>query len=81
MIQRTFNIETATVFMFSLRLGLVTQLNDSALDVLKYHYIIKSIREPLIGNSRFLIHNSIKQLRYYADVKEGAFSWLKLWKI
>ena len=81
MIQRTFNIETATVFMFSLRLGLVTQLNDSAMDVLKYHYIIKSIREHLIGNSRFLIHNSIKQLRYYADVKEGAFSWLKLWKI
>ena len=33
---------------------LVTQLNGSALGVLKHHYITKRIRELLIGNSRFL---------------------------
>ena len=36
--------------------------------VLKHHYIAKRIRELLIGNSRFLIHNSLNQSPYYADI-------------
>ena len=35
------------------------------MEVLKHHYITKGIRELLIGNSRFLIYNSLKQLLYY----------------
>ena len=63
-IPRTFEIERITIFMFSLCIGLVTQLNDSALGVLKHHYITKRIRELLIGNSRFLIYNLLNQLLY-----------------
>ena len=58
-------IRRATIFIFSFCIGLVTQLNGSALGVLKHHYITKRIRELLIGNSRFLIYNSLKQLLYY----------------
>ena len=58
---RTFNTERRTLFIFSFCTGLVTQLTDSALGVLKRHYITKRIRELLIGNSRFLIHNSLNQ--------------------
>ena len=50
----TFNIERTTIFIFCFCIGLVTQLNSSALGVLKQH-ITKRIREPLSGNSRFLI--------------------------
>ena len=51
---RTFNIERKTIFIFSFCIGLVTQLNGSALGVLKHHYITKRIRELLIGNSTLL---------------------------
>ena len=36
--------------------------------VLKHHYITKRIRERLIGHSKFLIHNSLNQSPYYADI-------------
>ena len=51
-------VRRTTIFIFSFCIGLVTQLNGSALGVLKHHYITKRIRELLIGNSRFLIYNS-----------------------
>ena len=54
-------IRRAIIFIFSFCIGLVTQLNVSALGVLKQHYITKRIRELLIGNSRFLIYNSLKE--------------------
>ena len=54
-----------TIFIFSFCIGLVTQLNGSSLGVLKHHYITKRNRELLIGNSRFLIYNSLNQLLYY----------------
>ena len=57
-------IRRTTIFIFSLCTGLVTKLNGSALGVLKHHYITKRIREFLIGNSRFLIYNSLNQLLY-----------------
>ena len=47
------------------------QLNGSALGVLKHYYITKRIRDFLIGNSRFLIHNSLNRLLYYTDIKES----------
>ena len=59
-------IKRTTIFISSFCIGLVTRLNGSALRVLKHHYITKRIRELLIGNSRFLIYNSLKQLLYYA---------------
>ena len=52
---RAFNIEKTTIFIFSFCIGLVTELNNSALGILKQHYIAKRIREVLIGNSGFLI--------------------------
>ena len=58
-------IRRTTIFIFSFCIGLVTQLNGSALGALKRHYITKRIRELLIGNSRFLICNSLNQLLYY----------------
>ena len=58
-------IRRTTIFIFSFRIGFVTQFNGSALGVLKHHYITKRIRELLIGNSRFLIYNSLNQLLYY----------------
>ena len=58
---RACNIERTTIFIFSFSIGLVTQLNGSALGVLKHHYITKRTRELLVGNLRFLIHNSLKQ--------------------
>ena len=61
---RTFDIERTAIFVFSFCIGLVTQLNRLTLGVLKHHDITKLIRE-LIGNSRFLIHNSLNQLLYY----------------
>ena len=42
------------IFIFSFCILLVTQLNGSALGVLKHHYITKRIRELFISNSRFL---------------------------
>ena len=33
--------------------------------VLKHYYITKSIRELLIDNSKYLIHNWLNQLLYY----------------
>ena len=59
---RTFKIERITIFILSFYLGLVTQLNDPALGVLKHHYITKRICEFLIGNLRFLIYNLLNQL-------------------
>ena len=38
---RTFNIERSTIFIFSVYAGLVIQINDSDLGVLKHHYITK----------------------------------------
>ena len=64
-LSKTFKIERITVFIFSFCIGLVTQLNDPALGVLKHHYITKRIRELLIGNSRFFIYNLLNQLLYY----------------
>ena len=58
-------IRRTNIFIFSFCIGLVTQLNLSALGVLKHHYVTKRIRELLIGNSRFLIYNSLNQLLYY----------------
>ena len=58
-------IRRTTVFISSFCIGLVTQLNGSALGILKHNYITERIRELLIGNSRFLIYNSLKQLLYY----------------
>ena len=60
-----------TIFIFSFCIGLVTQLNNWVLGVLKHNYITKKIRELLTGNSRFLIYNSLNQLLYYTDVKEN----------
>ena len=71
-IPRTFNIERTTIFLFSFCMELVTQLNGSALGGLQYHYISKRIHEFLIGNLRFLIHNSLNQLLCYTDIKESA---------
>ena len=61
----TFKIERTTIFILSFCIGLVTQLNDPDLGVLKHHHITKRIRELLIGNSRFLIYNLLNQLLYY----------------
>ena len=58
-------IRRTSIFIFSFCIGLVTQLNGSALRVLKHHYIIKRIRELLIGNLRFLIYDSLNQLLCY----------------
>ena len=68
---RMFTIERATILIFSICIGLVTQPNGSALGVLKHHYIDKRIRESFIDNSNSLIHNSLNQLLYYADIKES----------
>ena len=54
-----------TIFIFSFCLGLVAQINGTALEVLNNIYITKRIRQLLIGNSRFLIYNSLNQLLYY----------------
>ena len=59
-----------TIFIFSFCIGLVTQLNGSALGVLKHHYITKRIRELLFGNSRLLIYNSLKLTLIY-NIKES----------
>ena len=57
--------------MFCFFIRFVTQLNRTALGVLRHHYLTKRICELLIGNSRFLIHNSLNQLmNYYMDIKE-----------
>ena len=60
---RTLNSERSTIFIFSVYVGLVIQINDSDLGVLKHHYITKKIRELLIGNSRFLILSSYFTIR------------------
>ena len=63
-IQRRLILRRQTTFIFSFCIRLVTKLNDSAFGVLKHHYITKRTRELLIGNSRFLIYNSLSQLLY-----------------
>ena len=68
-----FKIERMTIFILSFCIRLVTQLNGPALGVLKHHYIIKRIREPLISNSRFLIYNLLNQLLYFTVEKKVAF--------
>ena len=75
---RTFNIERTTIFKSSFCIGLVTQLNVSALGVIKHHYITKRIRELLIGNSRFFILNSLSQLLCYTDIKESCLSMTEI---
>ena len=75
---RTFNTERTTNFIFYFCIGLVNQFNGSALGVLKHHYIAKRIRELLIGNSKFLIHNSLNQLFYCKDIKESCFFVAKI---
>ena len=62
------NTERTTIFIFYCFIKLVTQLNGSALGVLKHHYNSKRIHELLIG--RFLIHDSLNQLLYYTDIRE-----------
>ena len=55
---RTFNTERTTYFnLYFLLLHMTYNTNDSALGVFK-HYITDRIRELLISNSRFIIHNS-----------------------
>ena len=54
-----------TIFIFPFCLGLVAQINGTALEVLNNIYITKRIRQLLIGNSRFLIYNFLNQLLYY----------------
>ena len=76
-----YKIEWATIFIFSFCIGLVAQLNGSALRLLKHHYIIKKIRELLIGNSRFLINNPLNQLLYYTGVKENCLFVAKIVEI
>ena len=66
----TFNTERTTIFIFSFCIGFATKFNDSALGVLKHHYITKGIRELLIGSSRFLI-NVLNHLLCYRDIKES----------
>ena len=68
------HIRRTTIFIFFFCIGLATQVNGSALGVLKHHYIIKRIRELLIGNSRFLIYNSLNQLLNYTIQKKVALS-------
>ena len=68
---RTLNIVRTTIFIFYFSIRLVTQLNGSALGVVKHHYITKRIRELLIGNSRFFIYNWLNQLLFYTDIKES----------
>ena len=68
---RTFNIERATIFIFPFCRGFVTWLNDSALSVLKHHFITRRIAELLIGNSAFFIQNLSTQLLCYTDIKES----------
>ena len=58
-------IRRTTIFIFSLCIALVTQLNGSDLGLLKHHYFTKRLCELLIGNSRFLIYNLLNQLLYY----------------
>ena len=55
----TFSFKKTTIFLFFFCLGFAALLNDSALQILKQHYITKTIREFLIGNSRFLIQNML----------------------
>ena len=74
-----FNTERTTIFIFSFCIELVTDLNNSALRVLKLRYITKRIREILIGNSRFLIKDLLNQLLCCTDIKKAAFFWQKLW--
>ena len=54
---RSFHIEKTTIFVFFFWYRIVTQLNQSALGILKHNYITKRTREMLIGNSRILIQN------------------------
>ena len=56
-------------YLYFLYITHITQLNESALEVLKHYYITERILERLIGNSRFLINNSLNQLPYYMDIK------------
>ena len=67
-------IRRTTIFFFSFCTGLVNRLNGSALGVLKHHYITKKVCEHLIGNSRFLIYNSLNQLLYYTVQEKVALS-------
>ena len=48
-------IRRSTIFIFSFCIGVVTQLNGSALGLIKHYHITKRIRELLIGNSRSLM--------------------------
>ena len=75
------NNEGETIFISSFCIWLVPQVNGSALGVLKHHYITKRIRELLIGNSRFLIRNSLNQLLYYTDIKESCLFIAEVVKI
>ena len=65
---RTFNIER-NIFIFSFCKRLVTKLNESALGILRHHYITKKTREILIGISRFLTGNLLNQLLCYTNIK------------
>ena len=51
MIKQGRYMRKTTIVILSFCIGLVTQLNGSASGVLKHHYITKTIRELLIGNS------------------------------
>ena len=62
---RAFKIGRITIFVFFFCIGLVTQLNDPALGVLKHHYITKGTHKLLLVNPRFLIYDLLNQLLYY----------------
>ena len=73
-------IQKTVIFIFSFCIGFVTQLNDSAVGVLKYHYITKRIPELLLVNWRFVIHILLNQLLFYTDIKESSLSVDKIVK-
>ena len=71
LLERTFNIAKTTIFILSFCIGLITKLNDSALGILKRHYIAKIICELLIVNSKFETQNLSDRLLCYTDIKES----------
>ena len=71
---RTFNTEKTSIVIFSFCIGLVAQLNGSALRVLKHHYIIKRI-------CQLLIDNSLNQLLYYTEKNKIVVLGRKLCKL
>ena len=70
-LSRTFDFERTNIFIFSYSIWLVTQLNDLASEILKYHYNTRRIFEFMIGNLRFLTQSFLSQLFLYKNIKES----------